>query len=170
MAAAMTILERTTLAITLVLLCAMVFTTGAQVASRYVLDLPLIWTEETGRHLMIWMVFLASTVIYRRGQHIAIDLFGARLGPPRTRRDRHRDRAAARLLLLPHGALRLGADHADHEPALERLALSDGLCLRRPAGERRAAAALRHREPVQAPAGAAPWRSCHCVGRARRYR
>lgn len=81
MAAAMTILERTTLTITLLLLCAMVLTTGAQVASRYLLDLPLIWTEETGRHLMIWMVFLASTVVYRRGQHIAIDLFGARLGP-----------------------------------------------------------------------------------------
>jgi TRAP-type transport system small permease protein len=91
MAAAMTILERTTLAITLVLLCAMVFTTGAQVASRYVLDLPLIWTEETGRHLMIWMVFLASTVIYRRGQHIAIDLFGARLG--------HRGRAVIGIVI-----------------------------------------------------------------------
>jgi TRAP-type transport system small permease protein len=81
MAAAMTILERITLALTLLLLCAMVFTTGAQVASRYLLDLPLVWTEETGRHLMIWMVFLSSTVVYRRGQHIAIDLFGERLGP-----------------------------------------------------------------------------------------
>jgi TRAP-type transport system small permease protein len=81
MVAAMTILERTTLNLTLLLLCAMVFTTGAQVASRYLLDLPLIWTEETGRHLMIWMVFLASTVVYRRGQHIAIDLFGGHLGP-----------------------------------------------------------------------------------------
>ena len=81
MAAAMTILERTTLTLTLVLLCAMVVTTGSQVVSRYLLDLPLVWTEETGRHLMIWMVFLASTVVYRRGQHIAIDLFGARLGP-----------------------------------------------------------------------------------------
>ncbi len=81
MAAAMTLLERTTLTLTLLLLCAMVLTTGAQVVSRYLLDLPLIWTEETGRHLMIWMVFLASTVVYRRGQHIAIDLFGGRLGP-----------------------------------------------------------------------------------------
>ena len=81
MAAAMGFLERTTLIVTLILLCGMVFTTGAQVASRYLLDLPLIWTEETGRHLMIWMVFLASTVVYRRKQHISIDLFGARLGP-----------------------------------------------------------------------------------------
>lgn len=81
MTAVMTVLERATVAVALLLLVAMVFTTGAQVASRYVFDLPLVWTEETGRHLMIWMVFLSSTVVYRRRQHIAIDLIGSRLGP-----------------------------------------------------------------------------------------
>lgn len=81
MTTAMAFLERTTLLVTLALLCAMVVTTGAQVVSRYLLDLPLVWTEETGRHLMIWMVFLASTVVYRRGQHISIDLLGTQLGP-----------------------------------------------------------------------------------------
>jgi TRAP-type C4-dicarboxylate transport system permease small subunit len=91
MTAVMTLLERTTVAVALLLLVAMVFTTGAQVASRYVLNLPLVWTEETGRHLMIWMVFLSSTVVYRRRQHIAIDLIGNRLGP--------RGRAAASIFV-----------------------------------------------------------------------
>ena len=77
----MTLLERATVVAALLLLVGMVFTTGAQVVSRYLLDLPLVWTEETGRHLMIWMVFLSSTVVYRRRQHIAIDLIGGRLGP-----------------------------------------------------------------------------------------
>ncbi len=77
----MTFLERATVVVALLLLVGMVFTTGAQVVSRYLLDLPLVWTEETGRHLMIWMVFLSSTVVYRRRQHIAIDLIGGRWGP-----------------------------------------------------------------------------------------
>lgn len=74
-----TMLERATLILTVGLLCAMVATTASQVASRYLLNISLVWTEELGRHLMIWMVFLASTVIYRRGQHIKIDLLGERL-------------------------------------------------------------------------------------------
>lgn len=81
MSAVTTFLERATLIVAVALLCGMVFTTGAQVASRYLLDLPLVWTEETGRHLMVWMVFLASTIVYRRGQHISIDLLGDRFGP-----------------------------------------------------------------------------------------
>jgi TRAP-type transport system small permease protein len=85
----MTFLERATVAVALLLLVAMVFTTGAQVVSRYVLNLPLVWTEETGRHLMIWMVFLSSTVVYRRRQHIAIDLIGNRLRTARSRRGEH---------------------------------------------------------------------------------
>lgn len=79
-----TLLERTTLILTVGLLGAMVVTTASQVASRYLLNISLVWTEELGRHLMIWMVFLASTVIYRRGQHIKIDLLGERL-PRRAR-------------------------------------------------------------------------------------
>jgi TRAP-type transport system small permease protein len=81
MRAALTFLERATVVAALLLLVGMVFTTGAQVVSRYLLDIPLVWTEETGRHLMIWMVFLSSTVVYRRRQHIAIDLIGGRFGP-----------------------------------------------------------------------------------------
>ena len=78
----MNLIESLTVGLAVLLLIAMVVTTGAQVASRYLLDIPLVWTEETGRHLMIWMVFLAAAVIYRRGQHISIDLLGQSL-PPR---------------------------------------------------------------------------------------
>lgn len=81
MRAAMTLLERATMVVAIALLCAMVVTTGSQVVSRYLLNIPLVWTEELGRHLMIWMVFLASTIIYRRKQHISIDLLGDRMSP-----------------------------------------------------------------------------------------
>lgn len=73
--------ERLTLGVTVLLLGAMVITTGLQVISRYVFKTPLVWTEETGRHLMVWMVFLGTSVIYRRGQHISIDLLADALRP-----------------------------------------------------------------------------------------
>lgn len=81
MSRVLSLLESLTVAVSIALICAMVVTTGAQVVSRYLLTTPLMWTEETGRHLMIWMVFLSASVIYRRGQHISIDLLGSRMSP-----------------------------------------------------------------------------------------
>lgn len=56
------------------LLLAMVCFIFTQVFSRFVLNRPLSWTEELSRHLMIWMAFLASSVGYRRGVHLSINL------------------------------------------------------------------------------------------------
>jgi TRAP-type C4-dicarboxylate transport system permease small subunit len=54
----------------------------AAVFWRYVLQDALVWTEEAGRYLMIWMGFLGAAVAVREGGHIAIDTLLMSL-PPR---------------------------------------------------------------------------------------
>ena len=64
-----------------ILLLVMVGAIGSQVVARYVFNQALYWTEELGRHVMIWMVFLASVLCLRRGYHLSITLLTQRLGP-----------------------------------------------------------------------------------------
>ena len=64
----------------ILLLAAMTVLIGSQVFARYLFDYPLHWTEELGRHLMVWMVFLASTICLRRGSHLNINFLEQRLG------------------------------------------------------------------------------------------
>lgn len=45
----------------------------AQVFVRYVLQLPLPWTDEVARYSFIWSSFLSASVILGRGQHFSID-------------------------------------------------------------------------------------------------
>ncbi|SFR06388.1 TRAP transporter small permease [Poseidonocella sedimentorum] len=47
----------------------------AQFFFRYFLNMPLGWTEELARYLMISVAFLGLPVVTRRGEHIAIDMF-----------------------------------------------------------------------------------------------
>jgi TRAP-type transport system small permease protein len=46
-----------------------------QVLFRYVIEMPLPWTEEVAVHLFIWSSFLAASVITGRDDHFAIDFF-----------------------------------------------------------------------------------------------
>ncbi len=50
-----------------------------QIAFRYVLNAPLVWTEEAARYLYIWACYLGAAVALRRGNHIAITLVLERL-------------------------------------------------------------------------------------------
>jgi TRAP-type C4-dicarboxylate transport system permease small subunit len=43
-----------------------------QIFFRYVLDSPLVWTEELCRYLFIWICFLGWTIALKRGSHIRI--------------------------------------------------------------------------------------------------
>lgn len=63
------------------LLLVMVGAIGSQVVARYVFNQALYWTEELGRHLMVWMVFLASALCLRKGYHLSITLLAQRLSP-----------------------------------------------------------------------------------------
>ncbi|UOQ83675.1 TRAP transporter small permease [Gracilibacillus salinarum] len=44
-----------------------------QVTTRFVINVPLSWTEELAKYLMIYIVFLGSGLAMRHNQHIAID-------------------------------------------------------------------------------------------------
>jgi len=62
-----------------------------QVTSRYLLNAPLIWTEEMARMSYIWACWLGAPIAFRRGTHVTITFVSDRL--PR------RASAAATLLL-----------------------------------------------------------------------
>jgi len=47
---------------------------GLQVFNRFVLGLPLSWSEEFQKYGHIWMVMLAIPVAYRRGAHLGMDM------------------------------------------------------------------------------------------------
>lgn len=74
-------LERGIAVTTVILLLLMVGLIGSQVGARYILNRPLPWTEELGRHLMVWMVFLGSAIAYRRNYHLGIDFVRDKLPP-----------------------------------------------------------------------------------------
>src|SRR5438046_10734845 len=58
---------------------------GLQVFNRFVLGLPLSWSEEFQKFGHIWMVMLAIPVAYRRGAHLGMDML-LRLLPAFTQR------------------------------------------------------------------------------------
>src|SRR5207249_9747617 len=47
---------------------------GLQVFNRFVLGLPLSWSEEFQKFGHIWLVMLAIPVGYRRGAHLGMDM------------------------------------------------------------------------------------------------
>jgi len=79
------ILNRITEGILIIVLSGMAVVVFLQVIFRYVLNLPLFWTEELARYCLVWASLLGSAVAVKRGQHIAVTIFMERL-PPALRR------------------------------------------------------------------------------------
>jgi TRAP-type C4-dicarboxylate transport system permease small subunit len=67
------------------LLAAMVATitavTFAQVFTRYVLEDPLIWTEEVARYLFVWITLIGGAAAVRTRGHFGLDIL-RRFAPP----------------------------------------------------------------------------------------
>lgn len=57
-----------------VILVAMSVSTLLQVIGRYLMPVPLSWTEELSRRSMSWLLFIAAPIAYRRNAQIGIDL------------------------------------------------------------------------------------------------
>jgi C4-dicarboxylate transporter DctQ subunit len=53
----------------------------ADVVLRYVFLMPLSWSEELVRYVMVWMVFVGSSVIVKKGGHVAVDVLPLFLPP-----------------------------------------------------------------------------------------
>lgn len=62
---------------------AMVATATAQVLARYVLGVPLRWSEELARYLFIWLSFLAAWLAWARREHLGIELLAGSLSARR---------------------------------------------------------------------------------------
>jgi len=63
------------------LMAAMVVIVWIGVASRYVVDLGVTWTEELARYVMIWAALLAVPIGAYRREHIGLDLVFQHLSP-----------------------------------------------------------------------------------------
>lgn len=57
----------------------MVLDVGIGVFGRYLIDLPVTWTEELARYLMIWAALLAVSCGVARREHVAVTAFLDRL-------------------------------------------------------------------------------------------
>jgi TRAP-type C4-dicarboxylate transport system permease small subunit len=55
-----------------VIISAMAVDVFLEVVFRYVLLLPLFWTEEFARYCLVWSSLLAAGIAVKRGQHIAV--------------------------------------------------------------------------------------------------
>lgn len=61
-------------AISVIIVCVICFTVLFQVLSRFILKVPLSWTEELSRFALIWLTFIAASVALRGDGHFAIDV------------------------------------------------------------------------------------------------
>ncbi len=72
------LVTKTALVIILSVMALVVF---LQVIFRYVLNLPLFWTEEFARYCLVWASLLGAAVAMKRGQHLAVTFCMDRLPP-----------------------------------------------------------------------------------------
>ena len=79
------VLEKALVTITSIMLVVMLALALLQVFSRYVLQSPAIYTEETLRFVMIWMGFLGSAYAFGKDQHLRLVFLGELLSPSKRR-------------------------------------------------------------------------------------
>lgn len=64
------------------ILAALLATLSMQVISRFLMDFPLAWTEELGRVLQIWLVFIGAAIGTHRCEHFVVELFMEKVNFP----------------------------------------------------------------------------------------
>jgi TRAP-type C4-dicarboxylate transport system permease small subunit len=72
-------LDKTLVAIAMVGFIGMLLSTGSQVLFRYVLKIPVPWTEELARILFILSMFLGIAIAIREKEHIVVNFLFKRL-------------------------------------------------------------------------------------------
>lgn len=65
--------------VVVMLMVILVITVFSQIFSRFVLDAPLVWTEELSRYTMIWLTFLGAAYALSIRAHIGMELVVDRL-------------------------------------------------------------------------------------------
>lgn len=74
-------LDKTLVAIAMVGFIGMLLSTGGQVLFRYVLKIPVPWTEELARILFILSMFLGIAIAIREKEHIVVNFLFKKLNP-----------------------------------------------------------------------------------------
>lgn len=74
-------LNRATIVVIGVLMLVLTSIVILQVVYRYVLELPLVWSDEAARHLLVWLSFLGGGVAIARGLHPRIEIIDALRAP-----------------------------------------------------------------------------------------
>lgn len=75
-------LDRAVIAAIVVIMAAMVVVVSAQVVLRYGFNASLDWSDDVGRLLFVWSIFLAIPIGIRDGSHIAIAFVVQRFPDP----------------------------------------------------------------------------------------
>ena len=60
----------------------MVVITAAQVFARYVMKAPLAWSSELDLYILLWLVFLGSSIVYKKKAHLSIEGLMLRMKGP----------------------------------------------------------------------------------------
>ncbi|MGI6559038.1 MAG: TRAP transporter small permease [Limnochordia bacterium] len=63
------------------LLAVLVTIVLAQVLFRYVLRIPVPWTEELARFLLVWVTFIGAAAVQADDRHLRIDWVMSKIGP-----------------------------------------------------------------------------------------
>jgi TRAP-type C4-dicarboxylate transport system permease small subunit len=83
--AAVRSVNRATLVACALLMLALTVVVLLQVLYRYVLELPLTWSDEAARHLLVWLSFIGGGIAIARQLNPRIEIIDS-LCPPRVRR------------------------------------------------------------------------------------
>jgi len=74
------VMDKILTAIIAVLLAAIIVLVLIQVAARN-MKMSTPWTEEVAKYLLIWLTFLGAPVVFRRNEHLMVDLLYIRYSP-----------------------------------------------------------------------------------------
>lgn len=72
-------MERMERAVTSLIFCAMMIVVTAQIIMRYILNRPLLWSEEFARYVYVWLVFIGAAYCVTQNKHVAVTLVTDRL-------------------------------------------------------------------------------------------
>ncbi|WP_319560052.1 TRAP transporter small permease [Marispirochaeta sp.] len=67
--------------VSLLAFAALIVLTVIQVLSRYVLKMPVTFTEEMGRFLFIWVSLLGAALVMKNDSHMRLDILKDKLSP-----------------------------------------------------------------------------------------
>lgn len=56
------------------LLVVMTFLIFFQVISRFILNAPLAWSEESARYIFVWLIYISAALAVKRQEHIRVEI------------------------------------------------------------------------------------------------